>query len=104
MPDMKWFGVRTVFLHTDFEETTYEERVTIHRAISLDAAIANGESCAAKYESEATRYLGYISAFEIHDEIGEGSEVYSLMRKSQLSPDEYIDRFFDTGQECQQNA
>jgi hypothetical protein len=30
-----------------------------------------------------------------------GAEVFSLMRDSELAPDDYIDRFFDTGQERQ---
>jgi hypothetical protein len=35
------------------------------------------------------------------DEIAEGSEVFSLMRASDLLPDDYLTRFFDTGDERQ---
>jgi len=36
--------------------------------------------------------------------LGDGDEVFSLIRASELSPDEYITRFFDTGCENQETA
>ena len=33
--------------------------------------------------------------------LGDGAEVFSLMRDSDLTPHEYLDHFFDTGDERQ---
>jgi hypothetical protein len=33
------------------------------------------------------------------DEPGQGAEIFSLLRDSELEPDEYLDAFFDTGTE-----
>ncbi len=45
-------------------------------------------------------------AFHIFDEngdaLGEGVEVFSLIRKSDLDVDDYLDRFHDTGDESSQ--
>jgi hypothetical protein len=42
-------------------------------------------------------YLGYVSVFHVYDaSIGDGTEVYSLMRTSKLDKKKYH-RFFDTG-------
>jgi len=34
----------------------------------------------------------------------DGDEVFSLIRESELAPDDYISRFFDTGKERQRDA
>jgi hypothetical protein len=45
-------------------------------------------------------YTGFINVFHIYGEsIGEGTEVYSLMRASSLSKDDYLNSFYDTGTE-----
>jgi hypothetical protein len=37
----------------------------------------------------------------VGDTLSDGAEVFSLMRASDLEPEAYIDRFFDTGLERQ---
>ena len=96
---MPWFGAQTVFLHTDFDPPVYEERVNVLQAASQDDAITKGERIADAYADEDTHYLGYIVVFEMFDALEDGAEVFSLMRDSPLSPDDYISRFFDTGAE-----
>jgi hypothetical protein len=98
-----WYGVRLVYRHTGFSQPTYEERVLLVRAASFDEAITKAEQLSKDYEGETTTYVGYAMAFHVADEngpcIGEGVEVFSLMRTSDLDVDAYLDRFHDTGNE-----
>ena len=55
-------------------------------------------------ESEADDYdgesIGYHMVFELDDgSLRSGSELFSLMRDSDLTPNEYLDHFHDTGTE-----
>lgn len=80
----------------------YEERLVLIRANDFDQAIQKAELEAQKYASEANgrEYLGHVDVYEIVEEhISDGTEVYSLMRESKLDAEEYITRFFDTGEE-----
>ncbi|WGX98091.1 hypothetical protein [Nocardioides sp. L-11A] len=43
--------------------------------------------------------LPLFQSYEMYDAPGEGAEVFSLMRSSELNPDDYLDTFFDTGDE-----
>ena len=47
--------------------------------------------------------MGLAQAFHLAGEgsICDGSEIFSLMRDSTQTPDQYIERFFDTGNEHQ---
>lgn len=98
-----WYGVRLVYRLTGFPAQAYEERIVIVKAASFDEAIAKVERYSKDYEDETKVYTGYAMAFHILDEngssLGEGVEVFSLMRDSELDPDEYLDRFHDTGRE-----
>jgi len=104
--DERWYGVRCVFVHAwpaGEHERTYEERVTLWRAPSFDAAIELAEAEAADYCDvlTATTYLGAAQAYWLSDEPGHGAEVFSLMRDSALPPETYLDTFFTTGSERQ---
>jgi hypothetical protein len=92
-----WFGVRCVF-HDP--EGTYEERVTIWKADVFEEAVLLAESEAKEYAAEVgAEFLGFAQAYVMPDEPGQGAEVFSLLRDSDLEPDEYLDAFFDTGAE-----
>ena len=41
-------------------------------------------------------------AFHLFEPPADGAEVFSLLRDSQLGPDEYLTTYFDTGDEHQQ--
>ena len=99
-----WFGVRCVFDHGEEAEHYYEERVTLWRAASSSAAIALAEAEAAEYAEKLprTRDLGLVHAYVLIHEPGQGAEVFSLIRGSELAPEAYLDAFFDTGTERQQ--
>lgn len=96
-----WFGVRCVFRWS--QPPTYEERITLWQASSLDDAIARAEHEAAGYATRlGSEYLEIAQAYWIGpNRPDEGSEVFSLMRDSDLEPDDYLDTFYDTGQERQ---
>ncbi|MEQ8211813.1 MAG: hypothetical protein RH917_18595 [Lacipirellulaceae bacterium] len=102
-----WYGVRLIYKLSGQAEQHYEERILVVRALDIDSAIGRAESISRQsYESETTVYVGFAQAFHIFDENGEtlpeGVEVYSLVRKSSLTTDEYLDRFYDDGNECSQ--
>ncbi len=107
--DEPWYGVRCIFDHgaSRYVEKalTYEERIIVVKAESLDSAIIAAEKDAEEYASDVNAsYLGHSQAFHIYDgQIAHGSEVFSLMRDSSLSPDDYIDHFFSTGMEREQS-
>lgn len=51
----------------------------------------------------SVRYLGLAQAYRLADEPGDGAEVFSLVRKSDLDDKAYLDAFFDTGTERQRD-
>ncbi|MFC0019029.1 hypothetical protein AAFN60_04080 [Roseibacillus persicicus] len=63
-------------------------------------------------QSEAKEYskkqgfeaLDFLQAYWLPKDSGpipQGCEIFSLLRESDLEPEEYLDRFFDTGEERQ---
>lgn len=103
MNDEPWYGAKCVFRHSDLKNESggmYEERVILLKAESGDEAIERAEKEANEYAQnlEGCSYLGYVNVFHIYDEtIGDRTEVYSLMRSSKLSDEQYLDSFYDTG-------
>lgn len=98
-----WYSVRCIFHWTLAD--TYEERITIWQADSLDHAIEKAESEARQYvaSGEGFKYLGLAQAFELEEGgLSDGKEVFSLLRDSNLPPAEYLETFFTSGAERQQ--
>lgn len=81
----------------------FEERITVWLADSFDHAIAQAEEEAREYaDAIEAEYLDFAQAFHLATaELSSGTEVFSLIRESKLSPDEYLTTFFDTGTERQ---
>ena len=81
----------------------YEERLTLWQAESFAEAISLAEREAAEYsETVQVSYVGLAQACGLAaDPPTSGSEVFSLLRGSDLAPKDYQDRFFDTGRERQ---
>jgi hypothetical protein len=103
----QWFTVRCIFqLKSDAEaDFSYEERLTLWRAESIDDAIRLAEAEASDYETEnGSEYLGMAQAFHLFDPPEHGAEVFSLIRESDLEPEAYLDGFFDTGRESQRDG
>jgi hypothetical protein len=106
-----WFSVRcilTVGRPTEAAGDTYEERITLWRAASIEDAVAlaeaEGTDYAAGIEEAPSSYLGFSQAFRLFDQPGHGAEIFSLMRKSELAPEDNIDLHFSTGQEREGEA
>ena len=78
------------------------------RADSFDHAIERAESEAREYATSITdspdTYLSLAQAYRLSDVPGDGAEVFSLVRVSKRKPKAYIDRFFDTGKEREQQS
>ena len=99
-----WYTVRCVFRSPDADpessEARYEERLTMWRAVSDHVAIELAEAEAVEHAAIAgAEYLGLAQSYRLFEPPGEGTEVYSLIRGSELQFGDYIDRFFDTGHE-----
>lgn len=80
---------------------------TLRQATDADEAIAQAEAEALEYatmiEEAPTEYLGLAHAYALFDPPNQdGSEVFSLIRDSNLDAENYLDTLFDTGQEHQQ--
>lgn len=112
-PSESWYTVRCIFRTTKNEPwgphdlkpgtSAYEERITLWRAASLDEAVAMAEVEAEDYaEVVGDGYLGFAQAYQLSDAPGVGVEIFSLIRNSDLDPDDYLERFFDNGTERQQ--
>jgi hypothetical protein len=102
---MTWFAVRSVFRfdRVGAEHGTYEERVVLFDAADAEAAIALAEVEAAEYAAifDDCEALSLFQSYRLADVVGHRAEVFSLMRDSDLDPDDYLDQFFDTGAERQ---
>jgi hypothetical protein len=93
-----WFSVRCLF---DMGDGLFEERVTLWDCSSFAAAVNRAEVEAREYAEGLGTYLGLAQAFALADDPRSGSEVFSLIRRSDLRPDEYLTEFFNTGSELQ---
>ena len=85
---------------------TYEERITLWQAGTIDESISLAEAEALAYAAESEcEYLGYCQAYAMVPELSvSGVEVFSLLRGSELRPTEYLNTFFATGRERQSAA
>jgi hypothetical protein len=98
-----WYGAKCLFLHRDATGLcpgrVYEQRIVLVRASSQEAAIRAAEANAREYADDNDAvYLGFVDTFHIFSEnLGDGTEVYSLMQTSQLERDEFVSKYFDDG-------
>lgn len=104
--DDGWYSAKTVYRHrlvqNGVAKTLFEERVVLFRAANFEDAIAKTETEANRYCSavENVVYLDFVSVYYLPEEtVGDGTEIYSLMRDSDLSDKEYLARFHDGGYE-----
>ena len=104
--DVGWYSAKTVYRHRLVQEgvtkTVFEERVVLLHAANFEDAIAKAETEANRYCSavENVVYLGFVSVYYLPEEtVGNGTEIYSLRRDSNLSDMEYLSRFHEDGHE-----
>jgi hypothetical protein len=107
---LSWFAVRCVFRQgwPSDAEAAYEERITLWQALSAEAAIERAEQEALEYAATMgdtqDEYLGLAQAYQLFDAPEDGAELFSLIRDSPLSPEDYLSTYFDTGTEHQRTA
>ena len=107
---VSWFAVRCVFRQgwPPDAQGAYEERITLWQAVSAEAAIERAEREALEYaaaiDDAPDEYLGLAQAYQLFDAPEDGAEVFSLIRDSPLSPDDYLSAHFDTGTEHQRSS
>jgi hypothetical protein len=102
----EWYSVRCVFAWPSWEGQPFEERITLWRAVSLDEAIELAEREAQRYaEENGVEFLRLSQAYALGPgtDIDSGTEVFSLLRDSDLPAQTYIDTFFATGREHDQS-
>lgn len=110
-PSQLWYAVRCIVCSVESVGSNndaasggsaYEERITLWLAASEDDAIARAEDDAKEYaEALGADYCGLAQSYRLIGSPADGAEVFSLIRGSNLGPEDYIDRFFDTGEERQ---
>lgn len=98
----RWYSVRSHYVSPARSGKrwmkTYEERIVLFEADNAADAIRQAEIEAAEYvEDIDAEVLPFFQSFMLFDEIGQGAEIYSMMRDSRRRPDNYLDRYFDTG-------
>jgi hypothetical protein len=106
MSNPEWYAAKTVCKHHRVGDGTskilFEERVVLLQAVNFDDAIAKGEAEAQEY-CDGIRdvvYTGYINVYRLfEDTVGHGTEVFSLMRESDLPDGDYLNHFYDDGKE-----
>jgi hypothetical protein len=106
-----WYAVRCVFAvgwPPEAAGHTYEERVTLWQAGTAEEAIERAEAEAQDYataiDEAPSIYLGLAQSFQLSASPADGAEAFSLMRTSDLQPSAYLDKYFDTGAERQQQS
>jgi hypothetical protein len=107
MLDEPWYAVKCLFLHKDLKrrngKNNYEERILLVKANDFDEAISKAENEAVEYckdLGDEVEYLKFCNAYHIAEsEIEDGTEIYSLITKSELNKTDYINTHHDTGGE-----
>jgi hypothetical protein len=97
-----WFAVRCLFSHPTRKQSSeaqlFEERITLWRADSWDQAFTAAEAEAADYAVSANCiFVRALDGFNLFDRtVGEGTEIWSVMRGSNMDADIYILTFCKT--------
>jgi hypothetical protein len=103
MPNEKWFSVQSFVRIAEAailpeQGQTYEERLTIWRAVDAEEAASLAETEAEQYaKKNGYERLDYLVAYELFESPSVGSEVWSYMRQSQLDPGSFLRRYVIEG-------
>ena len=105
---MPTYSVRTVIRWAPRSDQKkkfiYEERITAWNCESIEDAIDLAEKEVKEYADEGAETLDLFQGYWLFDEIDlipQGTEVFSLLRDSDLESCVYLDTFFDLGVEHQ---
>jgi hypothetical protein len=100
--ELQWYGVRCLFWWVDREDQPFEERITLWRATSPYRGVELAEQEAREYaQNIGSEYLDFSQVYGLGEggNVRDGMVVFSLLRDSDLPPEDYIVAFFDTGRE-----
>ncbi len=96
-----WYAVRRVVLWA--ERDSYEERITLWRAGSAAQAVHDSAVESRQYALELVGDGVDLGLAQCHHlgavRPSHGDEIFAYARSSALDPPEYLDAFFDTGDE-----
>lgn len=107
-----WYSARCIFRHAVSEErldvssSLFEERVILIRADDFDQAMRRAIDEGIAYASSGidVEFLECVDVFHLFDrKVGDLTEVFSLLRFTELNARDYISSFFRTGTECADN-
>jgi len=99
-----WYAVKCIFSHPsrarEKEGHLYEERITLWKANSWNEAFEKAKEEAKKYEEEDCIFIKALEAFHLFDQkVGNGTEVWSVMRSSHFDAETYMKTFCMSGHE-----
>jgi hypothetical protein len=97
--ELEWYGVRCLFWWVQREDQPFEERVTLWRASSAERAVELAEQEAREYARIiGAEYLEFSQVYALGEagEPRDGMVVFSLLRDSDLPPEDYVSAFFAT--------
>jgi len=96
-----WYTVRRIVLWAERE--SYEERITLWRSRSAAQAVHDSEVESRQYAVELVGDGVDLGLAQCHylgqHRPSHGDEIFAYARSSSLEPPEYLDAFFDTGDE-----
>jgi hypothetical protein len=98
--DEPWYSARCLFVHEHaptevLPARVYEERIVLIRATCFDDAIQRAENEAREYAAGngGCQYLGHVDVYHLFgDEVGRGTEVYSVLRDGTPDPDVFVEK------------
>lgn len=97
-----WYAAKTIFYSPGND--LYEERVVLHEAKNWDEAFAKSEKEAREYVKEQksigvdTEIVKMINVYHLYDsKISSGTEIFSSLRKTNLSKEDYIRTAYEDG-------
>ncbi len=98
-----WFSIKGLFRHMHPEQPTvqdrYEERIIVLKAESEEQAHERALVLFRKYAHEELGiiFTGHYEMCDLLEPVRAGREVYWHLRISRLSPEKYIEKYWDDG-------
>ncbi len=105
LTDEPWYSARCIFRFLRSAEgatqSVYEERIVLLKAKDFREAVRRATDDAKRYAADASaEFTEFVDVYHLFDgELADGVEAFSLLRTSNLNPQEYVKRHFDTGAE-----
>jgi hypothetical protein len=107
-----WYAVKCLFQNPETKtgpRQRYEERIILVKSNNFPNALKKADREAKKYAKDSSncKYVGRICDFHLFDNyVGDLTEIYSEIRRSNLSPKEYIAKYYpeDRLDDCEKDG